>query len=59
LVLYGEDGVMVRQYDVPATWAGRCTRMRAEAMPGGHFFVDQHPEAVAGALARFLDGGAG
>ncbi len=54
LVLYGASGAMARHFDVPATWAGRLSDMRAKAVPGGHFFVDQHPEEVAAALAGFL-----
>ena len=54
LVLYGADGVMARLYDVPATWADRLSDMRAEAIPGGHFFIDEAPEATVAALMTFL-----
>lgn len=54
LVLYGAQGAMAKAYDVPATWADRMSDMRAEAIPGGHFFVDQSPEETADALLRFL-----
>lgn len=54
LVLYGADGAMARAYDVPATWADRLADMRAEAVPGGHFFVDQSPVETTEALLRFL-----
>jgi len=54
LVLYGADGAMARAYDVPATWADRLADMRAEAVPGGHFFPDTHPAETAAALMRFL-----
>lgn len=54
LVLWGEDGAMAGAYDVPGTWAERLERMEARAMPGGHFFPDQHPDATAAALAAFL-----
>lgn len=56
LILYGADGVMGRAYDVPEVWRNFCTEMRAETIPGGHFFVDTAPEATLRALARFLDG---
>ena len=59
LVLYGVDGAMARHYDVPATWADRLENMRARAMPGGHFFVDLHPEETADALLDFLPAQAG
>ena len=54
LVLYGASGAMARLFDVPATWAPRLADMRAAAIPGGHFFVDQSPDATADALAGFL-----
>ncbi|MFD1341753.1 alpha/beta fold hydrolase [Litorisediminicola beolgyonensis] len=54
LVLFGEDGAMAQAMDVPATWAPRLAEMRAEAVPGGHFFPDQFPKATADALLRFL-----
>lgn len=54
LVLYGASGTMARAYDVPATWADRLADMRAEAIPGGHFFIDTAPEATAAALLDFL-----
>lgn len=54
LVLYGVDGIMDQTYDVAATWAPRLSNMRATAVPGGHFFVDRHPEATAATLLSFL-----
>ncbi|SMX37712.1 alpha/beta fold hydrolase [Maliponia aquimaris] len=54
LVLYGAVGAMARAYDVPATWADRLSDMRAEAIPGGHFFIDQSPGATVRALRGFL-----
>jgi haloacetate dehalogenase len=54
-ILWGADGAMGRQYDVPATWADRCAQPpHATPMPGGHFFPDTSPEETAAALARFL-----
>lgn len=54
LVLYGADGAMARAFDVPATWAPKCTGMKARAIPGGHFFVDTEPDATTAALAAFF-----
>jgi len=54
LVLYGADGAMARAYDVPATWAPRCTKMQSAAIPGGHFFPDTAPGATLTALKAFL-----
>ncbi|MFK7937942.1 MAG: alpha/beta fold hydrolase [Roseovarius sp.] len=56
MVLYGADGAMARTYDVPAQWAQKCTDLRAEAMPGGHFFIDTHPDATSAALTAFFAG---
>ncbi|MBP0482747.1 alpha/beta fold hydrolase [Sagittula salina] len=54
LVLYGAEGAMARAFDVPATWAARLSDMRAAAIPGGHFFVEQSPQETLNALAGFL-----
>jgi len=54
LVLYGASGAMAGLFDVPDTWARWLSDMVAEAIPGGHFFPDQSPEATIGALRRFL-----
>lgn len=54
LVLFGADGAMAQHYDVPATWADRLSDMRAQAIPGGHFFIDQYPAETTTALRTFL-----
>ncbi|MBE1295898.1 alpha/beta fold hydrolase [Phycobacter azelaicus] len=54
LVLYGATGAMAKHYDVEATWAPRLADMRAATIPGGHFFVDEHPDKTAEALLAFL-----
>ncbi|WP_424986842.1 alpha/beta fold hydrolase [Microbulbifer sp. S227A] len=54
LVLYGVDGAMAREYDVPASWADRLADMRARAMPGGHFFPELHGAETAEILLDFL-----
>ena len=53
-VMYGADGAMAKAYDVPATWANRLSTPRSAAIPGGHFFPDEHPEETARALLAFL-----
>ena len=55
LVLYGADGAMARAYDVPATWADRCTDLRAATVPGGHFFPDTAPQETLAAITAFLE----
>ena len=54
LIISGANGVMARLFDIPAQWHGRCSNLRAETLPGGHFFVDQHPEETAAILENFL-----
>ena len=54
LVLYGAQGAMARYYDVPGTWADRLENMQAEAIPGGHFFVEQSPGETLAAMRGFL-----
>ena len=53
-VMYGVAGAMAKQFDVPQTWGDRCTDITACAIEGGHFFVDEQPDAVAEGLRGFL-----
>ena len=55
LVAYGADGAMAQHYDMAAAWSPRLANMQTTTVPGGHFFVDQSPEATAAALLTFLD----
>jgi haloacetate dehalogenase len=54
LVLFGASGAMAKHFDVAATWAERLADMRAKTVPGGHFFVDQSPDATAAELLECL-----
>lgn len=54
LVMFGADGAISKEYDVPACWSDRLSNMRALPMPGGHFFPDLHPNDTAQALLGFL-----
>ncbi|WP_299844284.1 alpha/beta fold hydrolase [uncultured Roseovarius sp.] len=54
LILYGAEGAMARAYDVPATWAGKCTEITARTVPGGHFFPDTNPDDTLATLQAFL-----
>ncbi|GGH20087.1 haloacetate dehalogenase [Cribrihabitans marinus] len=54
-VFYGAQGAMAGAYDVPAVWSGKCTEMSAQAIRGGHFFVDTNPGDTSAALRAFLD----
>ena len=52
--MFGADGPMGRAYDVAGTWPDRLSDMQSKGMPGGHFFIDEHPEETAAALMGFL-----
>lgn len=54
LAFWGSKGVMHKCFDIDAAWRKRCAQVRAEMLPGGHFFVDQFPEEVARVLMNFL-----
>jgi len=54
LVMYGADGTMAQAYDVPSAWLERLAQMQSAAIPGGHFFVDEYPDATVEALLDFL-----
>lgn len=54
LVAYGADGVMADMFDIPALWRHKCTQVQVGPQPGGHFFIDQHPDETAEMLLAFL-----
>ncbi len=54
LVLYGAQGAMAKLFDMAAEWRPFCQDMTAKALPGGHFFIDQHPRQTAAELLAFL-----
>ena len=56
LALWGSEGLMHRCFDLAAVWRKRCAHVRAETLPGAHFFVDQFPKETAEILADFLGG---
>ncbi|NRB34019.1 MAG: alpha/beta hydrolase [Rhodobacteraceae bacterium] len=56
LVLYGEAGVMAREYDFTEVWGERLSDLQVQPIPGGHFFPDLHPGKTLQALKAFLSG---
>lgn len=55
LVLWGEQGLMHRHFDVLATWREKCAGpVEGRALPCGHFLPEEQPEATSAALIRFL-----
>lgn len=53
-VLWGDKAAMGRQYDVLGIWQKEATRAEGKAMPGGHSFQIDSPEATWTELRRFL-----
>lgn len=54
LVAYGADGVMADLFDIPALWRRKCETVEDGPIPGGHFFIDQHPDETTDLLLPFL-----
>jgi haloacetate dehalogenase len=54
LALWAEHGIMTTLFDIPAEWRKRATDVRAATVTGGHFFLDQQPEATARILGDFF-----
>jgi haloacetate dehalogenase len=53
-VVFGAGGALAKLFDIPAQWRERCTTVTSAALPGGHFFVDQFPEATAQMILETL-----
>ena len=56
LALWGSDGAMARLFDMEKVWSERCATLRVSSLPGGHFFIDQSPQATLAVLSDFLRG---
>ncbi len=55
LVLWGEKGLMQRNFDVLATWREKASgTVEGRALPCGHFLPEEQPEATAAELERFF-----
>ncbi|HMR32599.1 MAG TPA: alpha/beta hydrolase [Geminicoccaceae bacterium] len=55
LVLWGEKGLMQRNFDVLATWREKAgASVEGRALPCGHFLPEEQPEATTAELARFF-----
>jgi haloacetate dehalogenase len=57
LALWGQKGVMERNFDVAATWRERASDVRGQAIDAGHFLAEEQPEATTAALRDFLGEG--
>ena len=59
LVLWGEKGLMQKNFDVLATWREKVAgSVEGRALPCGHFLPEEQPEATATELLRFFAGDA-
>ena len=54
LVLWGKDGFVGRRYAPLAVWRRYAVDVRGEALPGGHFLLDESPEQTLNALLPFM-----
>lgn len=54
LVLWGDTGVVGQMYDALGVWRQYARDVTGEALPSGHFVVEEAPEATLRALTEFL-----
>lgn len=54
LVLWGDQGLMARSYDILATWRERASDVRGLGLPCGHFLVEEAPDETLSALSDFF-----
>ena len=54
LVLWGNQGLMERKYDVLELWRDRAHDVRGYSLPCGHFLPEEAPEATYGYIRSFL-----
>ena len=54
LVLWGNQGLMERKYDVLELWRDRAHNVRGYSLPCGHFLPEEAPEATYCYIRSFL-----
>jgi haloacetate dehalogenase len=54
LVLWGERGVVGRQFDALALWREKATDVQGRPLPCGHFLAEEAPQETFAALDTFL-----
>jgi haloacetate dehalogenase len=55
LALWGERGVVQRNFDVLAAWRERATRVSGKPLPGRHFLPEESPDETLAELRAFLN----
>lgn len=54
LVMWGENGVVGKHFDVRSIWQSSCSQPEFAPMPSGHFIPEEAPDAALIALKEFL-----
>ncbi len=54
LVLWGDEGLMGRHYDVLETWRDRATDLRGQSLACGHYLAEEAPDETFAELFDFL-----
>ncbi len=53
-VLWGEHGVVAKNFDVLALWRERAIKVSAQALPCGHYIAEEAPEALLAHADHFF-----
>lgn len=53
-VLWGEHGVVAKNFDVLALWRERAIKVSAQALPCGHYIAEEAPEALLAHANHFF-----
>ena len=54
LVLWGEKGVVGRNFDVLSIWRGFASDVQGGALPCGHYLAEEEPQITAARLLEFF-----
>lgn len=54
LLLWGNEGIIGRKYDVLATWQDKTVDIRGKGIDCGHFLPEEAPEETLGNIQDFL-----
>lgn len=54
LLLWGEKGVVGRNFDVPSVWKDFAVDLRGGALPCNHYLAEEEPELTAQRLLEFF-----
>ncbi|MEM9732053.1 MAG: alpha/beta hydrolase [Pseudomonadota bacterium] len=57
LVMWGEQGVVGKHFDVERIWRGWCKQPHFASIPCGHFIPEEAPEDALAAINKFITSG--